>query len=398
VGGHAVVMSEENSKLEEKPAVEPVAAESNETEPSPKPGIPPIIGIGFLVVAILVIGLALKSRSNRRNAATQTEVPVLQANVEALRSDINRQRMSMGLSPLPGGSEPVEDISARITKDTTTLVALAGRYQEMLSEKGTELLAKDAELLRAQKAQKSLAAEASRLQSELQRALVTGSEADFLRKELETVKAQREALAEDLRGVRKQLAETGGQSSEEFAALQRQFDEAARARDFFEQRVKQLELELAKQRLFANSENELLPAAVELFRNLRDLENRPDSDLTTAYSGFGVNLGANVLHTLNFQTGSSNLTPEEEITLSRLVEDVPEGDLVLIVGYASKTGEVDANRLLSSDRATAAAQYFSTVKKPGQLVQAVYLGQTDRFSSRIPERNQLCEIWHIRKR
>jgi len=391
-------MSEEKSKLEEKPAVEPVVAESNETEPSPKPGIPPIVGVGFLVVAILVVVLALKSRSNRQHAAGQADVPVLQANVEALRSDVNRQRMSMGLSPLPGGSEPVEEISARITKDTSTLVALASRYQVMLSEKGTELLAKDAELLRAEKAQKSLASEAARLQSELQRALVGGSDADLLRRDLEGVKAQRDALAGDLSEVRKKLAQTGGQSSEEFSALQRQFEEAARARDFFEQRVKQLELELAKQRLFASSENELLPAAVELFRNLRELENRPDSDLTTAYSGFGVNLGANVLHTLNFQTGSSNLSPEEEITLSGLVEDVPEGDLVLVVGYASKTGEVDANRVLSSDRATAAAQYFSTVKKPGQLVQAVYLGQTDRFSSRIPERNQLCEIWHVRKK
>ena len=48
--------------------------------------------------------------------------------------------------------------------------------------------------------------------------------------------------------------------------------------------------------------------------------------------------------------------------------------------------------------ATAAAQLISNVKRPGQLTQAVYLGQTDRFSSRIPERNQLVEIWHIRKK
>jgi flagellar motor protein MotB len=59
---------------------------------------------------------------------------------------------------------------------------------------------------------------------------------------------------------------------------------------------------------------------------------------------------------------------------------------------------VDSNRVLSSDRATAVAQSFSANKRPGQLVQAVYLGQTDRFSSRIPERNQLVEIWRIRKK
>jgi outer membrane protein OmpA-like peptidoglycan-associated protein len=71
---------------------------------------------------------------------------------------------------------------------------------------------------------------------------------------------------------------------------------------------------------------------------------------------------------------------------------------MLVIGYASETGNVDSNRTLSSDRATAVAQKFSSIKRPSQLVQAVYLGQTDRFSSRIPERNQLCEIWRIRKK
>ncbi len=81
-----------------------------------------------------------------------------------------------------------------------------------------------------------------------------------------------------------------------------------------------------------------------------------------------------------------------------MVSEVPDGDLVLCVGYASETGDVDNNRILSSDRATAAAQFFSNEKRPQQFVQAVYLGQTDRFSSRIPERNQIVELWRIRKK
>jgi outer membrane protein OmpA-like peptidoglycan-associated protein len=141
-----------------------------------------------------------------------------------------------------------------------------------------------------------------------------------------------------------------------------------------------------------------MPAAVELFRSLRELENRPDSDLTTAYSSLGVKLGANVLHTLAFPTGTSALTPDDEEIIARLGAEIPDGDLMLVIGYASETGNVDGNRTLSSDRATAVAKKFSSIKRPGQLVQAVYLGQTDRFSSRIPERNQLCEIWHIRKK
>ena len=71
---------------------------------------------------------------------------------------------------------------------------------------------------------------------------------------------------------------------------------------------------------------------------------------------------------------------------------------MLAIGYASETGNVDANRTLSSSRATAAAELFSSVKRQEQLVQAVYLGQTDRFSSKVPERNQIVEIWRIRKK
>jgi outer membrane protein OmpA-like peptidoglycan-associated protein len=111
-----------------------------------------------------------------------------------------------------------------------------------------------------------------------------------------------------------------------------------------------------------------------------------------------VALGANVLKTLNFATGSSALAAADDEALRNLVAEIPDGDLILAIGYASEMGNVDSNRTLSSDRATAAAQLIASVKRPGQLTQAVYLGQTDRFSSRIPERNQLVEIWHTRRK
>ena len=111
-----------------------------------------------------------------------------------------------------------------------------------------------------------------------------------------------------------------------------------------------------------------------------------------------MKLGADVKTTLSFATGSSALTPSDEEAIRNLVAEIPDGDLIMAIGYASETGNVDGNRTLSSDRATAAAQLVSSVKRPGQLTQAVYLGQTDRFSSRIPERNQIVEIWQIRKK
>ncbi len=156
-------------------------------------------------------------------------------------------------------------------------------------------------------------------------------------------------------------------------------------------------VEMQRQKLFAQTEDELLRPALELVRNLRKLENKPDSEITTAYSRFGSESGATVVKTLSFATGSAAMSPVDAQEVSALLGSVDDGDMLLVIGYASETGNVDANRTLSSDRATNVAAALSANKRPGQLVQAVYLGQTDRFSSRIPERNQICEVWHIRK-
>ena len=367
-------------------------------EAAGKPAMPPVAVLVFVIVALLVVLLVVSMRGRMASGYNSEDVSELKAEATALRSQLNRERMALGLRPLEGGdSEAIEDIADRLKKDADTMVALAGSLQSLLAEKDTQLSGKNAELLRSEEQRQSLAAEAQRLRMELQQALVGSSESDLLRRDLATLKSQRDALSAELTSLRDQLANGGG-TSDEFAELQRRLEEALKAKDFFESRAAELESELSKARLFASSENELLPAAVQLFRSLRELEGHPDSDLTTAYSGFGVDLGANVRHTLKFATGSSELTPADQDLIRNLIEEIPDGDLVLAVGYASKTGNVDQNRILSSERATAVAQLYASSKRPEQNVQAVYLGQTDRFSSRIPERNQLVEIWHIRRK
>ena len=374
-------------KLEIEGEVDDVAAAHAKSSMSP------MMVLAFVIVALLGVLIVMGLRGGFGSGSFgSSDVTQLQAEANAIRSQLNRERMSMGLRPLESGSESAEEIAARLKRDADTMAALAKSLESMLGEKDAVITAKNSELLRSEQLRQSLAAESSRLQGELQRALVSSSETDRLRREFDLLKSQRDALTNEL------ATKSGGVSGDEFDELQRRFDETLRAKDFFEARVKELEAELAKARLFASSESELMPAAVELFRGLRELENKPDSDLTTAYSSLGVKLGANVMHTLAFPTGTSALTPDDEEIITRLGAEIPDGDLMLVIGYASETGNVDNNRTLSSDRATAVAQKFSSIKRPGQLVQAVYLGQTDRFSSRIPERNQLCEIWHIRKK
>ena len=394
-GGQSFPMSDD--KLREDDSVVP--EETVGTSPA-KSSLPPAVALAFVIIALLgvLIVMVLRNGSMFSNS-TSADVKKAEAELQVLRQVHNNERIAMGLSPIVGDSEPIENIAARLKKDADALVTLAGSYQKMLEQKDAELAARNAEIIRSENLRQSLAAETVRLQNELQRALISGTDADLLRRDLADVKAQRDALAAELASAReKMLTMTSGASAEDYADLQRRFDETLRAKEFFEARAKDLESELNKARLFASSENELLPAAVELFRNLRQLENMPDSEISSAYSSLAVKLGANVIKTLNFATGSSALATSDDEAIRNLVADIPDGDLLLSIGYASETGNVDNNRTLSSDRATAAAQLISSVKRPEQLTQAVYLGQTDRFSSRIPERNQLVEIWHIRKK
>ena len=382
-------------------AAEPDAHESSAAGGPSKPPLPPVVALGFVIIALLgvLIVMGIKGGLLGGGSSSNSDMVKLKAEVDARRNELNRQRVSMGLAPLAGSSEPVEDIAKRLKSDADTLVALAGRFQEMLAEKDTELTTKNSELLRSEQLRQSLTSDNTRLNSELSRALAGGSEAEKLRSDLASMKSQRDSLAAELNATLERIKTlSAGVSGDEFADLKRRYEETLRAKEFFEARVKELEGNLSKSKLFASSENELLPAAVELFRSLRELEGMADSDISKTYSSLGAKLGADVLHTLHFVTGSSELSATDQETLSNLAAGMPDGDLLLVIGYASETGNLDSNQKLSSARATAAAELYSTVKRPGQLVQAVYLGQTDRFSSRIPERNQIVEVWRIRKK
>ena len=399
-GGQPLAMSDEKFPEEHKAAPEAGSNESGDGGANPKPAITPAVAIAFVMFALLGVLIVMGLRNgSAQSTSPNGDLAKAQAELNAISNEYNRERIAMGLRPIEGGSEPMEDIATRLKKDTDLLVSLAASYQKMLGEKDQDLTAAKAEILRSEKLRQSLSAEYSNQQAELRRALVNGSTSDLLRRDLADIKSQRDALSSEISDLREKMKTmSAGIAPDQYADLKRRLDETIRAKDFFENRVKQLEGDLTKTKLFANSEAELLPAAVELFRSLRKLEGKPDSEISSAYSSLGAQLDAGVLMTLNFATGASTINHADEEAIRNLVRNIPDGDLILAIGYASETGNVDANHTLSSDRATAAAELITSVKRPGQFTQAVYLGQTARFSSRDPERNQFVEIWQIRKK
>jgi flagellar motor protein MotB len=362
--------------------------ESQEAGPGTKPAVTPVMAMVIVIAALLVVLIVMKWKTP---TADQKLAP-LRAQLE----ELERQSGSMGLSTMAGG-EQIDEIANRLKKDADSMVLLAGRYRQLVDEANANLVRKNADLVNETKYRQLVTNENDRLKKELEQAKAGGFEADSLRREAAELKALRDAQTAELATLKQQLAGVGELASKaDMENLQRRYEETLRAKEFFESRAKELEGELGKARLFARSENELLPAAVKLFQTLRKLENQSDSEISKAYSQIAVDLGASVVKDLTFPTGSAKMGAADEDPVRSLVENVPDGDMLLVIGYASETGNVDGNRTLSSDRATAVAELLTSVKRPGQLVQAVYMGQTDRFSSRTPERNQICEIWHIR--
>ena len=397
-------MSEEKQHEKNGEGQEQASPEADSPKPGGKATAAPnaVVSLLFMILAMLIVLAVTVLRKGKGDGgdAIDPTVAAIKADVEARRSELNRQRIAMGLAPLEGASEPVEEIAKRLRADADALAGISGKFQSMLADKDSELGRANAETLRLEKLRQDVSLENARLQNELQRALLASAESDRLKTLLSDAQSQRDAISRELAATKEELALLGSAVSEdEFADLRRRYEETLRAKEFYEDRVRELEAAAPKADLFAESVDELLPAAVELFRRLRKLEGMKDSDLTTEYSKLGVDLGANVLHALDFATGSSVLSEEDMRRIDLIIaEEIPDGDLALIIGYASETGDADSNQKLSSDRATEAAEYYASRKRPGQKVQAVYLGQTDRFSSRVPERNQICEVWRIRRK
>lgn len=393
--------------IDEKPPQDPLApaikeepAVIAERAPTQSASVPPWAILAFIIIALLgaVVAVMLRNSSGARGGE-DANLARIKAEYNALLGEYNKDRASVGMSPIATDSEPIEDIANRLKRDTDSLVGLASSYQNFMAEKDAELMARNAKILSGEKLRADLIEESRRLRGELQQALANGADTAGLRQALDQSKSRADALRAELDAANDRIKSMANAvSSEDFTDIKRRLDETTRAKEFFEARVKELESTGSKVKLFASSENELLPAAVELVRSLRKIENTPGSDILSVYKNFGVELGADVLRTITFATGSSTLSPADEAAIRELPAMTPEGDLLIAIGYASKTGNVTSNQTLSSERATAVAQMIESIKRPGQETQAVFLGQTDRFSSKVPERNQVVEIWQVRKK
>jgi outer membrane protein OmpA-like peptidoglycan-associated protein len=386
-------MSDERNDLPHNENTEPVIestepTSSSETAASKNRAPSPVILAFCMVIVGLLIVLIIQGikPGGAMSSSDSPSMEALKADIETRRTLLNRERIAMGLEPMAGasGTEAAEEVAARLKTDADTLASLAGSFQVLLEDKDRELDLARKEAIDSLKETQRIRELLEAVRIERDKALLDATRNSTLQAQLDAANNRIALLDAELLRLR-----------DEPARLQQELLACQSERSQLLDRIAQLEAQANQANLFATTENEILKEAIELFRALRKLEGKPDSEIMSAYSSFGNKLGAVVLKKCDFATGSAEIAPELRAGIMDTVAEVPEGAMIFVVGYASRTGNVDKNQTLSSDRATAVAQLLDSAKQPNQRVQAVYLGQTDRFSGRVPERNQIVEIWQI---
>jgi outer membrane protein OmpA-like peptidoglycan-associated protein len=368
-------VSENESHHHEEPATAAVA------NSAPKSSVSATLMLSVAVA--LLVGFIIAMNLNQKKKTDQTDLYSAQAELASRTATVNAERARQGLPPLEGvGMDSPEQIAARLTKDAATLANFSDRFRSLLAEKDSIIAEKNNTLLVSEQARQALSSQLGKVQTQLDKALADGASSESLRTQLTEARNSLEQYAsrpslEELVAAKSRIAELEAQLA------------AAMAKPVAPPPPP------APTKLFAESAADLYPMAKGLFEALNELEDKADLEISAAYNRFATQYQASFLKEVRFPTGSSQLNPADKLALGDALENLPEGAMILVVGYASTTGHADSNRVLSSDRATVVATNIDMAKPGNQVVQAVFLGQTKRFSSRIPERNQVCEVWQI---
>ena len=118
--------------------------------------------------------------------------------------------------------------------------------------------------------------------------------------------------------------------------------------------------------------------------------------LRALYDGDPEQGGARPATSVQFGVGSDVVSAAKRNELRAIAEGVDEGTRFLVVGYASTDGSAASNAALSNKRAESVARELAAIVSPSDRVEAIYYGQTKRFSSKRLSPNRVVEVWAIR--
>ena len=222
--------------------------------------------------------------------------------------------------------------------------------------------------------------------------MVSKAQSDSLRDELALAKNELDRLQSELN----QLSAKQGTmvDANAYALLKSEVDQLRQDNALLRAENQRLITELAGAKLFVDKDD-LSPRAVALYRELKRIEGEDHRARRQTYTLIDTQLKAGVGEAITFRTGKADIALEHEAHIKELASLAPANTFFLVVGYASPSGDSKTNEELSSQRATRVASMVNYLKKEGQAVQAVYLGEGNRFGPDDAP-NQVCEIWQIR--
>ncbi|MFK7912126.1 MAG: OmpA family protein [Akkermansiaceae bacterium] len=384
-----------------------------------------------IIVVLLFVMLLFTMNGNmfQSQAAPGNDVTALKSRNTQLRAEINAERASRGLPPLPEDASTARSMAERIQRDATSLAAMTSQWQTELEKKDEALRAREGEIAGHTQNAQRLYAQITALQAKLDQEAGAATELVRLNNDLKIAQNQ-------IAAYQKQLTEFQGRpTSEEQIRLRKQLNESIDAQNKLQLQVDKLTAEarskvdkkeyddlaaeLAQLRpklrlqhyeiqslrakfdrakLFIESAIDLPTEAAKLFARLKTLESVNEQQLKAAYTNIEATIGARIIHRQSFATGSSQITFDRESILRDIVSKSGDTNAYfLVVGYASKSGGKEQNKKLSSERATTVASVVNVLRATGQDVKAVYLGETDRFSKNDEMANQICEVWEIKR-
>ncbi|MFC5049824.1 hypothetical protein ACFPK9_04260 [Rubritalea spongiae] len=383
-----------------------------------------------IVIAMLgVIALMMFFNMQKGNSGSPVSSSSDQERLLALRKSIEAKELELkaqGIA-IPADTSSINELSQRISKDAMSLRDNVENIQQALSSKESALMKAKADLAALKRTFDNTNNEAAKMRSQL--IALEGQQANIsiLREEVESLKlqiAQRDKQIEELNKrpnsdtvdqfraslnetmltneqLNKRIAELEAQaanalSSTEAESLRAQINELIPENE-------QLRLELQKLRadndydsLYAKSAEELRPEAARLYADLEKLEGLTPDQLEAAYMKISMEHNAHMIRSVRFKTGSSDVSWNVLSSIKDTITTAKKDSFFLVVGYASKTGNADNNKILSAKRSVTIASIVKHLKG-GTGTRAVYLGQTDRFATNQPLENQICEIWELRK-
>lgn len=139
----------------------------------------------------------------------------------------------------------------------------------------------------------------------------------------------------------------------------------------------------------------LTPRARQICAEILSWEGLEPAELEKARAELQSTLGARALVKVKFGSGVYTVGRSDLDSLGVAIEDTQDFSLLLAVGFADTGGDEALNREIGSQRASNTAASLQQFVRRGQIVEAVYLGQTARFGEKAE--NRTVEIWELRR-